>query len=85
MGSRAWAQRARGEQRRIGGRTPTADLTPAQVRVAELVANGSTNREVAARLFLSERTVENHLSQIYTKVGVRSRTQLARRWHEHSR
>ncbi len=85
VGSRAWAQRARGEQRRIGGRTPTADLTPAQVRVAELVANGSTNREVAARLFLSERTVENHLSQIYTKVGVRSRTQLARRWHEHSR
>jgi DNA-binding CsgD family transcriptional regulator len=53
-------------------------LTPAERRVAVLVAAGQTNREVAAALFLSERTVESHLTRVYTKLGVRSRTELAR-------
>jgi DNA-binding CsgD family transcriptional regulator len=47
--------------------------------VADLVAQGRTNREVAATLFLGERTVAGHLTHIYAKLGVRSRTELARR------
>jgi DNA-binding CsgD family transcriptional regulator len=46
--------------------------------VADLVANGRTNAEVAAALFLAERTIASHLTHIYAKVGVRSRTELAR-------
>jgi DNA-binding NarL/FixJ family response regulator len=49
------------------------------LRVANLVAEGRTNREVAAALVVTERTVETHLSHIYRKLGVRSRTELARR------
>ena len=48
--------------------------------MAELVAEGRTNREVAAALYLTERTVESHLSRVYAKVGVRSRTELAAAW-----
>ena len=56
-------------------------LTAAERRVATLVAEGRTNREVAAALFLGERTVAGHLTSIYAKLGVRSRTQLTRRLH----
>jgi class 3 adenylate cyclase/DNA-binding CsgD family transcriptional regulator len=78
-GAALWAERARGEVARIGGRAPsTGALTPAEERVAALVAEGRTNREVAAALFLSDRTVEGHLSRVYAKLGVRSRTELAR-------
>jgi DNA-binding CsgD family transcriptional regulator len=52
-------------------------LTGSERRVAELVAQGRTNREVAEALFLSEHTVESHLSSAYRKLGVRSRTELA--------
>ena len=48
--------------------------------MAELVAEGHTNREVAAALVVTVRTVESHLSHIYRKLGVRSRTELARRY-----
>lgn len=76
-----WAAKARVELLRIGGRAPTPghDLTEAERRVAELVANGRTNQEVAASLFIGERTVASHLTHIYGKLGVRSRTELARR------
>ncbi len=79
LGARAWAARARAEVGRIGGRTRVEGLTAAERRVAALVADGRTNREVAAALFLGERTVASHLSHIYAKLGVRSRTELARR------
>jgi DNA-binding CsgD family transcriptional regulator len=74
-----WAGKAHAELGRIGGRTRVEGLTPAEHRVAELVAEGRTNREVAAALFLGERTVETHLTHVYAKLGVRSRTELARR------
>jgi DNA-binding CsgD family transcriptional regulator len=53
-------------------------LTAAERRVAELVADGLTNREVAQTLFLSEKTVEGHLGQVYRKLGIRTRSQLPR-------
>jgi DNA-binding CsgD family transcriptional regulator len=53
------------------------ELTPTEARIAELVGGGATNREVAAELFISVKTVEGTLSRIYRKVGVRSRTALA--------
>jgi DNA-binding CsgD family transcriptional regulator len=54
-------------------------LTVGEGRVAALVAAGQTNREVAEALFMSVRTVESHLSRIYHKLGLRSRTELSRR------
>jgi DNA-binding CsgD family transcriptional regulator/tetratricopeptide (TPR) repeat protein len=75
-----WAEKARAELRRIPGRTPApAGLTESERRVAELVAEGRSNREVAAELFLTERTVEWNLSKVYSKLGVRSRTGLTRK------
>ena len=78
MGAAGWAARARAELGRIGGRTRAEGLTAGERRVAVLVAEGRTNREVAAALFLGERTVETHLSHVYAKLGVRSRAELAR-------
>jgi DNA-binding NarL/FixJ family response regulator len=79
IGAALWAERARGELRRISGRAASVGaLTPAEERVAALVAEGKTNREVAAALFLSDRTVEGHLSHIFGKLGIRHRTELGR-------
>ena len=79
IGALGWAARAESELGAIGGRTRAEGLTAAERRVAELVAQGSTNAEVAATLFLAERTVASHLTRVYRKLGVRSRTELARR------
>jgi DNA-binding CsgD family transcriptional regulator len=79
LGAAIWVAKARAELGRIGGRTREEGLTAAEHRVAALVAEGRTNREVAAALFLGERTVAGHLTHIYAKLGVRSRTELARR------
>ncbi|HET7744430.1 MAG TPA: AAA family ATPase [Gaiellaceae bacterium] len=74
VGAAIWAQRARDELRRISGRAPSRHLlTPAEEHVAALVAEGKTNREVATALFLSERTVEGHLSHVFGKLGVKRR------------
>jgi DNA-binding CsgD family transcriptional regulator len=78
IGAAGWAGKARSELGRIGGRVREPGLTAAERRVAALVAEGRTNREVAAALFLGERTVETHLSHVYAKLGVRSRAELAR-------
>ncbi len=81
LGARLWAERATAELGRIGGRQAVGDeLTSSERQVAALVAEGHTNREVAADLVLSERTIEGHLSNIYAKLGVRSRTELAHRF-----
>ena len=81
LGASLWAERARAELGRISGRAPSrGELTASERRVAELVAEGRTNREVAAALHVTPRTVEGTLSRVYAKLGVRSRTELARRW-----
>jgi DNA-binding CsgD family transcriptional regulator len=78
IGARLWAERARAELKRISGRAATPGaLTPAEERVAALVAEGKTNREVAAALFLSHRTVEGHLARIFGKLGVQHRSEVA--------
>lgn len=77
MGVTAWVERSDAELARIGGRRPLGGLTESERRVAKLVAAGRTNREVADTLYTSVRTVEGHLSHIYSKLGVRSRTELA--------
>jgi DNA-binding CsgD family transcriptional regulator len=79
LGAANWVEKARSELGSIGGRTREEGLTPAERRVAALVAEGRTNREVAAALFVTERTVASHLTHVYAKLGVRSRTELARR------
>ena len=79
LGAPLWAEQTRAELARIGGRAPSrGELTEAERRIAELVAEGRTNREVAAALFLTEHSVETALTRIYRKLGVRSRAELAR-------
>ncbi len=73
-------RQARTELDSIGGRRRLEnELTPVEQRIADLVAAGQTNREVAAATFTSVRTVESHLGRIYRKLGLRSRTELAAR------
>ena len=61
-------------------RSDARGLTKAEAAVAALVAEGRTNREVAASLVVSVKTVESHLARIFDKMGVRSRTELAIEW-----
>ena len=80
MGAPLWAQRARDELARIGGRTASrGELTEAERRVAKLAAEGRTNKEIGAALHVTPKTVEFHLRNVYGKLGVRSRTELAHR------
>jgi DNA-binding NarL/FixJ family response regulator len=81
LGSPGWADQARVELSRVGARRPRAEgeLTPTEQRVATLAAEGLSNKEIAATLFVTVHTVEAHLSHAYRKLGVRSRGQLARR------
>jgi DNA-binding CsgD family transcriptional regulator len=80
----AWAHRARVELRASGEnarkRDPSTinELTPQELQIARFVAEGLSNKEVAAQLFLSPRTIEYHLRHVFTKLGITSRTQLAR-------
>ncbi len=83
-GAAPWAERARGELR-AGGAVlrsrprPGVQLTEAELRVALLAADGLTDREICGQLYLSQKTVEFHLGRVYRKLGVRGRTELARR------
>lgn len=78
LGAVTWIAAARTELGRIGGRERIEGLSPSEMRVAALVANGLTNREIASTLFLGERTVASHLTHVYAKLGIRSRTELTR-------
>jgi DNA-binding CsgD family transcriptional regulator len=78
VGAGLWAEKAQTELGRIGGRAASRwDLTPTEEKVAALVAAGHTNREVAAELFMSVRTVDWNLRKIYGKLGIHSRRELA--------
>lgn len=81
LGATGWAERCRSELGRVGGRAgaATGELTPAELRVVQLAAEGMANKEIAAALFISVNTVEVHLKRAYAKLGVRSRAQLAGR------
>jgi DNA-binding CsgD family transcriptional regulator len=79
LGAPLWAEKARDELARIAGRTRAGHLTATESRIAELVSDGRSNKEVAAVLFVSPKTVEYHLGRIYEKLGVHSRTELAHR------
>jgi DNA-binding CsgD family transcriptional regulator len=84
LGTPPWAQRAEAELRATGEtarrRDPSTldDLTPQELQIAGLVASGMTNRQIAAQLYLSPRTIEYHLRKIFTKLRLASRTELVR-------
>ncbi|NUP65998.1 MAG: helix-turn-helix transcriptional regulator, partial [Nonomuraea sp.] len=83
-GARLWIEQARAELRASGEPVrPAADatvtqLTAQQLQIARMVAEGATNKEVAEQLFLSRRTVEHHLRNVFSKLGIRSRVELVR-------
>ena len=76
VGRAATALRAAGARPRRLALTGLESLTPAERRVAAMASAGNTNAEIAAKLFLAEKTVEGHLASVYRKLGVRSRRQL---------
>jgi DNA-binding CsgD family transcriptional regulator len=84
LGAALWADRARGELRATGetarkrDASTVDDLTPQELRIATLVAAGASNRDVAAQIFVSPKTVEYHLRKVFMKLGVASRVELAR-------
>ncbi len=73
-----WEATARAELRRLGRRVPPGALTETERRIAALAADGLTNPEIAAHVFVSRKTVEANLSAVYRKLGLRSRVDLAR-------
>ena len=81
----AFAERARVELRTTGERArkrsvdALVQLTPQEAQISRLAAQGSTNREIAAQLFISPSTVEYHLHKVFRKLNVKTRTQLANR------
>ncbi|MDD7936942.1 LuxR C-terminal-related transcriptional regulator [Actinomycetospora lutea] len=88
LGARPWAARAESELAAAGVSSPRrapaqaawAALTPQEFQVARVVAEGRSNDEAAAALFVSRKTVENHLTRVYRKLGLRSRSELVRRF-----
>ena len=79
LNTRLWADRARAELARADvGTRRMSSLSPSEQRVADLAASGRTNRDVAAALFISPKTVESNLARIYRKLGIHSRAELGR-------
>jgi DNA-binding NarL/FixJ family response regulator len=88
LGLPAWAERARRELRAAGETARRRDpstldqLTPQELQVVAAVGEGVSNREVAARLFITPRTVAHHLHQVFGKLGISSRAELVRIAHD---
>ena len=84
LGAVPWAERAEAELRATGETARKRDvsavetLTPQELQIAGLVTGGLTNKEIAAQLFLSPRTVDYHLRKVFTKLGITSRAELIR-------
>ena len=78
----AYAQRRRGERKRPS--SGWASLTPTELDVVRLVKDGLGNKDIAARIFISHRTVQTHLTHVYTKLGLTSRVQLAQETVRHN-
>ncbi len=78
----AYAQRGRGERRR--STTGWGSLTPTERDVVRLISEGLANKDIATRLFVSPRTVQTHLTHVYTKLGLTSRMQLAQEAARHA-
>ncbi|MGZ4201295.1 MAG: response regulator transcription factor, partial [Thermoleophilaceae bacterium] len=77
LGARLWAAKADAELRRISGRRrASSELTETEQRVAGLAARGRSNKQIAAELYMSAHTVSAHLTQVYRKLGVASRSEL---------
>ena len=82
LGAVLWAERARGELARVGGRASTPGLTATEERVAELLASGHTYQQAADALFVSPKTVQWNVSKIYRKLGIRSRAELIKHFED---
>ncbi len=79
LGTPLWADRARSELGRVSvGAHRKVALSPSEQRVAELAASGMTNRNIAAAMFISPKTVESNLARVYAKLGIHSRAELGR-------
>lgn len=78
MGATPWSDQAEAELERVAPGREHSELTPTEARIARLIATGRRNREIAGELFVSVATVEAHLTRMYRKLHVRSRTELAR-------
>ena len=76
LGAPLWADKTRREMSKISTRVPAGSLTDTERRIAGLVTQGKTNREVASAMFVTENTVQTHVRHIFQKLGVRSRTEL---------
>ena len=79
MGHRPLLAEIEQELPRVAAARSGTELTATERRVADLIAAGATNRDAAAALFVSVRTIETHVASIYRKLGVRTRAELARR------
>jgi len=81
LGADGWVTRVAAEQQRVASRRAPDGLTASELRVAQLAANGLSNPEIAAQVFVSRKTVESTLARVYRKLGISSRAQLDRALH----
>ena len=79
LGAPLWADKTRRELSKMSGRSATGEMTETERCIADLVAQGHTNREIGLALFVTQNTVQTHIQHIFQKLGVRSRTELAAR------
>jgi DNA-binding NarL/FixJ family response regulator len=83
LGARLWLEKVQRELARTGlTRSLDRELTPTELRVAELAAAGAQNKQIAGELFVSVKTVESNLSRVYAKLGIRTRVELPARLSE---